>query len=64
MLRANSLTMLTAAIMMATFANADERKAKTVKIGQIEWHLDYDEALKIAIEKRRPLWLHFGEHPG
>lgn len=38
--------------------------AKTVRIGGIEWHADYDRALAAARTTDRPLWLHFGENPG
>ena len=36
----------------------------TVKIGEVTWYTDYDQALKIARESHKPLWLHFGENPG
>ncbi len=63
------LAALTAIFFAATMGrgetdNAKPSKAKKVKIGKIEWFLDYDEAMKVAKEKMRPLWLHFGEHPG
>lgn len=47
-------------------ANTDDTKtaSKTVKIGGIDWHVDYDKAMKVAKEKKLPLWLHFGENPG
>lgn len=35
-----------------------------VRIGGIDWHTDYDEALQRARELRKPLWVHFGENPG
>lgn len=41
-----------------------EAKPKQVKIGGIEWYVDYDAAQKIAKEQNKPLWLHFGENPG
>ena len=44
--------------------NDDKSKAKQVKIGGIEWYVDYDAALKVAKEKKKPIWLHFGENPG
>ena len=56
-----ALAVLSAAVLVATEADGNP---KTRKIGQIEWFLDYDEAMKVAKEKNRPLWLHFGEHPG
>lgn len=37
---------------------------KKVKIGGIEWYVDYDVALKIAQKENKPMWLHFGENPG
>ena len=37
---------------------------KRVKIGGIEWYVDYDVALKIAQKENKPMWLHFGENPG
>lgn len=42
----------------------EKAKPKKVKIGGIEWYVDYDAALKIAQEEKKPMWLHFGENPG
>ena len=39
-------------------------KPKQVKIGGIQWFVDYDAALKIAKTRQKPIWLHFGENPG
>ena len=36
----------------------------TVKIGDITWYTNYDEAMAIARKQNKPLWLHFGENPG
>lgn len=36
----------------------------TVIIGNIKWYTDYDHAMKVAREKQKPLWVHFGEDPG
>ena len=38
--------------------------AETVRIGSIDWYVDYDEALAEAKRTQRPVWLHFGENPG
>lgn len=38
--------------------------AKTVRIGSIDWYVNYDEALADARRTNRPVWLHFGENPG
>lgn len=38
--------------------------SKTVRIGNIDWYVDYDAAMKVAKQKNLPLWLHFGENPG
>jgi len=35
-----------------------------VRIGSIYWHVDYDAALALARERKKPLLLHFGENPG
>ena len=35
-----------------------------VVIGKVTWYTDYDRALLVAREKKKPLWLHFGENPG
>lgn len=45
---------------------SDDKKTvpKTVKIGGIAFYVDYDEALKVAKQKKLPVWLHFGENPG
>ena len=42
----------------------DKTNSKTVRIGNIDWYVDYDAALKVAKQKNLPLWLHFGENPG
>ena len=63
----NKLTAFTALAVCALIiaeTHGEEKKAKTLKIGKIEWYLDYDEAMKVAKERKQPLWLHFGEHPG
>lgn len=36
----------------------------TAEIGAIRWYLDYPQALAIARQAGKPLWVHFGEHPG
>jgi len=36
----------------------------TVRIGDVAWYTDYDQALVVAREEGKPLWLHFGENPG
>ena len=36
----------------------------TVKIGEVTWYTNYDEAMTIARKQNKPLWLHFGENPG
>jgi hypothetical protein len=38
--------------------------AGLVRIGAIDWYVDYAAALEVARERDRPLWVHFGEHPG
>lgn len=38
--------------------------AETVRIGSIEWYVNYDDALADAKKTNRPVWLHFGENPG
>ena len=45
---------------------SDEKatKPKLVKIGGINWYVDYDSALQVAKQKKKPMWLHFGENPG
>jgi hypothetical protein len=47
-------------ILLAATGWADSR----VKIGEITWFTDYDEAMAYAREQNKPLWLHFGEDPG
>ncbi len=37
---------------------------KRVKIGKIDWYVDYDAALAVAKKEKKLLWLHFGENPG
>ena len=41
-----------------------KQKPKRVRIGGIQWYVDYDAALEIASEEKKPIWLHFGENPG
>jgi hypothetical protein len=36
----------------------------TVKIGEVTWYTDYDQAMAQAQKRGVPLWLHFGENPG
>lgn len=36
----------------------------TVRIGDITWYTNYDQAMSIAKKQDKPLWLHFGENPG
>lgn len=38
--------------------------AQTVRIGSINWYVNYDDALADAKRTNRPVWLHFGENPG
>ena len=38
--------------------------AETVRIGSIDWYVNYDDALADAKQTNRPVWLHFGENPG
>lgn len=45
----------------ASFGSADEG---TVRIGSIDWYVNYDAALAEAKRTNRPVWLHFGENPG
>lgn len=35
-----------------------------VRIGEIDWYVDYAVALEAARTRDLPLWVHFGEHPG
>lgn len=37
---------------------------KTVRIGSVDFWVDYDDALAYAKENQLLLWLHFGENPG
>jgi hypothetical protein len=39
-------------------------RGEQVRIGAIDWYVDYAAALEVARERDRPLWVHFGEHPG
>ena len=43
---------------------ADGAQGETVRIGEIDWYVDYDAAMKVAKESNKPIWLHFGENPG
>ena len=38
--------------------------AESVRIGSIDWYVNYDDALADAKRTNRPVWLHFGENPG
>ncbi len=38
--------------------------ADRVTIGEVTWYTDLDAARRAARAERRPIWLHFGEHPG
>lgn len=48
--------------LVALAASASARPDRT--IGRIQWYTDYDQALKVAKQEQKPLWLHFGEDPG
>ena len=39
-------------------------EAQTVRIGAIDWYVNYDQAMAAARQTCRPVWLHFGENPG
>lgn len=39
-------------------------EAAQVRIGAIDWYVDYDAALEIAKAQDKALWVHFGENPG
>lgn len=39
-------------------------EASRVRIGDIDWYVDYDAALEVAREQDKALWMHFGENPG
>jgi hypothetical protein len=38
--------------------------AEQVLIGNVHWFVDYDAAATMARAEDKPLWVHFGEHPG
>ena len=44
--------------------NAAPADAQIVRIGSINWYVNYDQALAAAKQTGRPVWLHFGENPG
>jgi hypothetical protein len=35
-----------------------------VRIGGVDWYVDYEVALAQARAVGKPLWVHFGENPG
>ncbi len=35
-----------------------------VTIGSVRWFVDYEQAVRVAKEQGKPLWVHFGENPG
>lgn len=43
---------------------AVDPNAQTVRIGEIDWYVDYEDAMAAAQASNRPVWLHFGENPG
>lgn len=45
-------------------ADADIDAKPDVTIGSVSWYRDYDTARAIAVRRGKPMWLHFGEHPG
>jgi len=47
-------------------ADAQEPAAHEARltIGSIRWFVDLDAALAEARRVDKPLWVHFGEHPG
>lgn len=43
---------------------AVDPNAQTVRIGEIDWYVNYEDAMAAARASNRPVWLHFGENPG
>jgi len=43
---------------------AVDPNAQTVRIGEIDWYVNYEDAMAAAKASNRPVWLHFGENPG
>ena len=39
-------------------------EAPQVRIGEIDWYVDYEAAQLIARAQDKALWVHFGENPG
>ena len=35
-----------------------------MRIGEIDWYVDYEAAQLIARAQDKALWVHFGENPG
>ncbi len=35
-----------------------------VRIGEVDWYVDYDAAAELARSLEKPMWVHFGENPG
>jgi hypothetical protein len=56
--------MLRAILLILLATTASGWAEPTLTIGQIRWYTDYDEALVVARQQKKPLWLHFGEDPG
>ncbi len=59
-----NLCMLKRLLLILLAVTASCWAQPTVTIGQIQWYTDYDEALVVARQQNKPLWLHFGENPG
>lgn len=38
--------------------------AAQVRIGSVDWYVDYEAAVEVARAQRKALWVHFGEDPG
>ncbi len=43
---------------------AEAASAELVRIGEIDWYVDYAQALEVARTEDKALWVHFGENPG
>ena len=58
--------MLLGAWLLAAACGAvgDEPRSASVRIGEIDWLVDYEDAVRLARRVDKPLWVHFGEHPG
>jgi len=63
-----SRLLLLGLLVLAGWTGVDAREPVApmtqVRIGKILWYNNYDQAMALARQQQKPVWVHFGENPG